>query len=323
MDRRRKDGLAGRGIARTGRRLTLLLTAGVVAPAGMLALSLPTPTMASASPTYLDLAGQELPGATAGQAYSAQIQVSGGTEPYTFTVAEGTVPEGLTVSASGLVSGVPLQQNSEPLNSRFYVTAVDSGTPQETSQPGYEAYVDITVTPSDYQPPPPLQITTTSVPEAQVGQAYSFTMEASGGTPPYQWTAGGGEIPPGFTMSSDGTLSGSSNEEEQGTFDVFVTDSGYAPVNQYQWVNARQAASVSVTLTVSSGIPTLDPALIDFWAVYNITPNGLPLAQSELDALLADLPGGGPGGLVGYVEQEVINQVCDLTSGEIGRGCLI
>lgn len=42
-----------------------------------------------------------------GVAYSFQLNAAGGTPPYTFAVASGTLPAGLTLSASGLISGTP------------------------------------------------------------------------------------------------------------------------------------------------------------------------------------------------------------------------
>src|SRR6202023_739001 len=42
-----------------------------------------------------------------GVAYSQQITASGGTGPYTFMVASGTLPAGLTLTAAGLLSGTP------------------------------------------------------------------------------------------------------------------------------------------------------------------------------------------------------------------------
>lgn len=48
-----------------------------------------------------------LPSATQGIAYNQQLTGSGGLAPYVFTVASGTLPAGLTLTAAGLVSGTP------------------------------------------------------------------------------------------------------------------------------------------------------------------------------------------------------------------------
>ncbi len=42
-----------------------------------------------------------------GQPYSCQLSVSGGQSPYTWKVASGSLPAGLTLSSTGLISGTP------------------------------------------------------------------------------------------------------------------------------------------------------------------------------------------------------------------------
>ena len=53
------------------------------------------------------LAPATLPNGTLGVAYSQTITASGGTGPYVFTVSSGTLPEGLTLSAAGVLAGTP------------------------------------------------------------------------------------------------------------------------------------------------------------------------------------------------------------------------
>jgi hypothetical protein len=47
------------------------------------------------------------PGGTVGVAYSQPITASGGAVPYTFTVTSGTLPDGLTLTPAGVLSGTP------------------------------------------------------------------------------------------------------------------------------------------------------------------------------------------------------------------------
>jgi hypothetical protein len=71
-----------------------------------------------------------LPDGTLGQPYSAQIEVTGGTPPYTFEPVNGPVagmPAGLTLSSSGQVSGVPTQSGTIQL----WIGVTDSGSPAE------------------------------------------------------------------------------------------------------------------------------------------------------------------------------------------------
>ncbi|MGH7705192.1 MAG: Ig domain-containing protein, partial [Candidatus Dormibacteria bacterium] len=48
----------------------------------------------------------------------------------------------------------------------------------------------------------------TSPPNATVGTAYSFRLEASGGSGGYRWTSTSGTLPPGLSLSSAGVISG-------------------------------------------------------------------------------------------------------------------
>ncbi len=48
-----------------------------------------------------------LPEVKAGSAYGATLQATGGTSPYRWTMVEGQLPDGLTLSVGGVVSGTP------------------------------------------------------------------------------------------------------------------------------------------------------------------------------------------------------------------------
>ncbi len=52
------------------------------------------------------LVSTSLPAASVGSAYSFQFQATGGRPPYVFSY-EGSLPDGLTLSSSGLLSGTP------------------------------------------------------------------------------------------------------------------------------------------------------------------------------------------------------------------------
>jgi hypothetical protein len=72
-----------------------------------------------------------LPAGTVGASYSSTIAVTGGTAPYTFTFASGSLPQSLSLSASsGTISGTPSASGT----SDFVITVSDStGASKEQS----------------------------------------------------------------------------------------------------------------------------------------------------------------------------------------------
>ena len=74
--------------------------------------------------------------------------------------------------------------------------------------------------------PPALVINSSTLPSGLVGMPYSQTLSASGGTPPYTWTAVYG-TPSGFSFSSSGVLTATSIPQQgRWGMTVQVTDSG-------------------------------------------------------------------------------------------------
>jgi len=67
-----------------------------------------------------------LPGGVHGSAYSATLKASGGKTPYTWSISAGSLPAGLTLSAStGVISGTPTTAGT----SNFTVRVTDSESP--------------------------------------------------------------------------------------------------------------------------------------------------------------------------------------------------
>jgi hypothetical protein len=78
-------------------------------------------TMSVACPV-ISLAPTTLPDGQIGVAYAQTIVASGGTGPYTFNVTAGTLPAGLSLSASGELTGTPTAAGA----AAFTVTALDN-----------------------------------------------------------------------------------------------------------------------------------------------------------------------------------------------------
>jgi hypothetical protein len=80
-----------------------------------------------------------LPRATIGVPYSKQIVVKGGTAPYQFTLASGSLPAGLSLDSSGLISGTP--ESLAP--STLTVQVTDSGSTQQSNSRQYGLTVSV------------------------------------------------------------------------------------------------------------------------------------------------------------------------------------
>lgn len=64
-------------------------------------------TQTSTAPAALSVATAALPEAVKNLEYSADLAAQGGTPPYTWSVAAGQLPAGITLSSAGVLSGIP------------------------------------------------------------------------------------------------------------------------------------------------------------------------------------------------------------------------
>jgi hypothetical protein len=145
----------------------------------------------SSSPALAVSTGS-LSNGTVGTAYSQTLIATGGTTPYTWSIISGSLPAGLSLSSSGVVSGTPTTAGG-PTSVTFQVTDSVNATATKS--------LSITIA----MPP---TISTSSLPQGTVGLAYSQTLIATGGTSPYNWTVVTGSLPAGLTLSSSGLISG-------------------------------------------------------------------------------------------------------------------
>ena len=204
-------------------------TAGVERPDGVIAreLSFNQPQLTSGRafscaygavppppPPPVAISTTSLPGGTVGQAYSQTLTATGGTPPFSWTLDSGSLPAGLTLNAStGAVTGTPTSAGTESFTARV----TDSLSQTDTQA------LSIEVAPA---PPPPVTVSTTSLPGGTVGQAYSETLAATGGTPPFTWTLDSGSLPAGLTLNaSTGAVTGTPTSAGTESFTARVTDS--------------------------------------------------------------------------------------------------
>ena len=163
--------------------------------------------------------------AVLGTPMSTTLRVIGGTAPYHATMLRGTLPAGVSFDSTTLtIAGTPTEtggfgalfaitdNTGEPLQAHYYFT-VRNGVPG-ISINNYWELGSITS-----------------------GSFYSNQLSAC--CTAVTWSLVGGALPPGFTLSSGGLLSGSSTTIGRYTFLVKATDSSNASrfdVRQFQFV---------------------------------------------------------------------------------------
>ena len=181
--------------------------------------------------TELAVTTTSLPRGTVGTDYSQTLTASGGTPPYTWTITVGALPAGLSLNkATGVISGIPATSGTW----NFTVKVTDSANPAVTATQALSITTELVVT-------------TASLPGGTVGTAYSQTLAASGGTPPYTWMITAGALPAGlFLNAATGVISGTPTTLGTSNFTVMVSDSA-KPTG-----TATQALSITTELVVAT-----------------------------------------------------------------------
>ena len=163
-------------------------------------------------PGALQVANLSLAEGVVGVPYKQLLIASGGLTPYTWTLKSGTVPPGLSISSSGLITGIPTTTGTFS----FVAKVTDSQTPVAAynTESG-----TITIN-------PPLTLTPISLQTGTVGVGYNQTIAAAGGVSPYNYTIIFNDLPSGLSLDpSSGAITGIPTEAGTFNFTVQVTDS--------------------------------------------------------------------------------------------------
>ncbi len=196
-----------------------------------------------------------LPEGTLNTAYTATLQASGGTAPYSWSVTNGTLPAGLTLTAAGLLAGTPTASGS----STFTVQVMDSeSTPQSTT-----ASLTLQVAVGA------LAITSTSLPSGYAGTPYVAQLAASGGIAPYTWAVTAGSLPAGVNLSATGLFSGTPGSVTSTSPTFTVTDS------------ASHSVSANLALNINAATGTVPDNYYSF-VFAGTAPQGTPVAQNGI-----------------------------------------
>jgi mono/diheme cytochrome c family protein len=216
----------------------------------------PTP-----APAPLAISTSTLPGATVGTSYSQTLAASGGTTPYKWSVSAGSLPAGLALGSTGTISGKPTATGT----SSFTVKVTDSATTAATATKALSITVAAAGTTS------PLSITTTSLANGTTGTAYSQTLSATGGVPPYTWSYSG-TLPAGIGLTSAGSVTGTPTAAGTFSFTAKVADS--------KSTAATQALSITITAPAPTPMTASDKNLFITNCMSCHTPTGVQNATA-------------------------------------------
>ena len=234
------------------------------------------------------LGQRELPEGRAGQFFSQAISITGGSPPYSFELAaNNTLPAGLSLSPTGVISGTPPNVN---YGWGFSAIVTDSAN----AKLNLRLALDILP-----QTPNPLSINTSVIGEAGTGEHYAYGIYASGGLPPYSFDLGpGSSLPAGMRLFPNGQQFGPGWDPQAGTiagvasspgtysFVVRATDSAGNIATRPYTLKVSPLYAYNQYLPNNGPEPTLGTPFSQYFAIaggtppYIVTPINFPAGLS-------------------------------------------
>jgi hypothetical protein len=183
---------------------------------------------------------QALVDGSIGIPYTETFLAQNGQPPYTFSVYAGALPNGLVLSAGGIISGTP-----ETAGLFTFVIRVED---VNTLVSNTTFTINIPAAPI---------ITNSSLPNGTVGVPYNSPLTATGGSAPYAFVVLSGSLPPGLVLASTGGITGTPTAIGTFSFLAQITDSS-APAE----TSAASFAIQIVNTNLVNTVRTLDHVVL-------------------------------------------------------------
>jgi hypothetical protein len=247
------------------------------------------------NPNELTLPSTLLADAVAGQTYQNALLPSGGTPPYTFTLAAGsTLPPGLA-----LYSGIFLQSVQ---NTRVPAVTIIAGTP---TAPGQYSFNLVLTDAASRQTSATFTLNVasfnvfpTSIPTTVSGQAAAQQFSVVGGTAPYTFSITQVDLltrtlPAGINLSSSGLLSGNLSDTGSFGFVLHVQDAAGQTFSRSYFFDIRNQKGLeafggplydtSVGVGIIDGLFTNGNSTYTWSVVSGSLPPGVQVGRDESD----------------------------------------
>ncbi len=146
-------------------------------------------------------------------------------------------------------------------------------------------------------PPAALSLSIAALPAGTVDAAYSSSISATGGAPPYTYAVTQGSLPAGLTLSSAGAIAGTPTKAGTSSFTVTVTDSKSATASAQGSIVIAAAASLTIAPATLPDAQINSPYSQTFTATggtapytFSVSSGTLPSGLTLTGAVLSGTP---------------------------------
>ena len=226
----------------------------------------------------VSISSSDLGVALIGQNFSSTLFACCLPNAFTWSLFSGSLPEGLTLSSAGVISGIPTAALGKY---QFFVKAADAINPANF------AIRQIALTLSN------LSITSGNPPTGNVGTPFSFTLTATGGSGTRTWSLAPFQfLPAGLSLSSDGVISGTPTGAFFASVNVRVTDTAGNLASRFVSVVIYPAGvfpplTLSFSTALTGQLGTFTSTIFNTSITGGLAPYQISLTPA------ADLPVGG------------------------------